>query len=187
MEDIESRIAELFHERLGQFRQVVTDVDVKEIIVLMGEPRDYALEEFEQDDLLFIDKDSVYLSAASVSIIRDGSLSEFEISMQKISNGPTGKKAVEYALAIGYNCNLVGNELYLPSYYSFPVADKIRGQRVVLEVRVPEDKYIIMKNYDDDFHGEVRTKSMRRVEDESKWCVWTTKQDEVADSVTEKD
>lgn len=47
MEDIESRIAELFHERLGQFRQVVTDVDVKEIIVLMGEPRDYALEEFE--------------------------------------------------------------------------------------------------------------------------------------------
>jgi len=47
MEDIESRIAELFHERLGQFRQVVTDVDVKEIIVLMGELRDYALEEFE--------------------------------------------------------------------------------------------------------------------------------------------
>ena len=47
MEDIESQIAELFHERLGQFRQVVTDVDVEEIIVLMGEPRDYALEEFE--------------------------------------------------------------------------------------------------------------------------------------------
>ncbi len=47
MEDIESRIAELFHERHGQFRQVVTDVDVKEIIVLMGEPLDYALEEFE--------------------------------------------------------------------------------------------------------------------------------------------
>ncbi|MDG0974659.1 MAG: hypothetical protein P8O07_10925 [Crocinitomicaceae bacterium] len=77
--------------------------------------------------------------------------------------------------------------MYLPSYYSFPIADKIHGQRVVLEVRVPEDKYIIMKNYDDDFHGEVRTKSMRRVEDESKWRVWTTKQDEVADSVTEKD
>lgn len=127
MKDIESRIAELFHERLGQFRQVVTDVDVKEIIVLMGEPRDYALEEFEQDDLLFIDKDSVYFSAASVSIIRDGSLSEFEISMQKISNGPTGKKAVEYAQGIGYNCNVVGNELYLPSYYSFPIADRIRG------------------------------------------------------------
>lgn len=39
--DIESRLAELFTERLGGKRQVVTPEDVQEVIAIMGKPEDY--------------------------------------------------------------------------------------------------------------------------------------------------
>lgn len=49
MQDIESRIAELFIERNKTKEQVVTEEDVNYVIQIMGEPKDYQLEEDEEE------------------------------------------------------------------------------------------------------------------------------------------
>jgi hypothetical protein len=145
--------------------------------------------DYNASNYLHIDNDSIYLSAITISIIKDASLEDFEVSYQKISNGPTGKIAYENAQAISMNCFIRKNELIYQAYYSFPLEDKIRGQYVRLEIRVPENKYVIIKNYDHDFPGDIQTKSMRRIEIESRDRVWTTtqKEDEIDQSSASKD
>ncbi|HAI43148.1 MAG TPA: hypothetical protein DCM40_36145, partial [Maribacter sp.] len=39
--DIEARIAELFHDKLENERQVITKKEVDEVIAIMGQPEDY--------------------------------------------------------------------------------------------------------------------------------------------------
>ena len=43
--DIEARIAELFHEKMENERQVITQKEVDEVIVIMGQPEDYMVDE----------------------------------------------------------------------------------------------------------------------------------------------
>ncbi len=43
--DIEARIAELFHEKLANERQVITNKEVDEVITIMGQPEDYMVDE----------------------------------------------------------------------------------------------------------------------------------------------
>jgi phage shock protein PspC (stress-responsive transcriptional regulator) len=45
IKDIESRIAELFQERLKNEKQVVSIIEVDEIIAIMGQPEDYRIDE----------------------------------------------------------------------------------------------------------------------------------------------
>ncbi|MFK7048933.1 Phage shock protein C [Flavobacterium columnare] len=45
MNDIESRIAELFSEKLGSGKQVLNLNDVDDVITIMGQPEDYKIEE----------------------------------------------------------------------------------------------------------------------------------------------
>ena len=45
MGDIESRIAELFQEKLSDRKEVIVDEDVEGIIGVMGKPEDYVSEE----------------------------------------------------------------------------------------------------------------------------------------------
>ena len=48
MQDIESRIAELFSEMLTKNRNVIGQADVEKVISIMGKPEDYFLDEDEQ-------------------------------------------------------------------------------------------------------------------------------------------
>jgi len=50
LEDIESRIAELFHEKLNDSKQVITEADVAEVMGVMGQPTDYKVGGEEEDD-----------------------------------------------------------------------------------------------------------------------------------------
>lgn len=43
--DIEARIAELFHDKLENERQVITKKEVDEVIAIMGQPEDYMVDE----------------------------------------------------------------------------------------------------------------------------------------------
>lgn len=43
--DIEARIAELFHDKLENERQVITQKEVDEVIAIMGQPEDYMVDE----------------------------------------------------------------------------------------------------------------------------------------------
>src|ERR1022692_4074796 len=42
MQDIESRIAEMFLERIKDSKQVITLTDVEEVTAIMGKPEDFA-------------------------------------------------------------------------------------------------------------------------------------------------
>lgn len=49
MADIEARIAELFHDKISLIKEVIVELDVEEVIVIMGRPEDYISEESEQN------------------------------------------------------------------------------------------------------------------------------------------
>ena len=49
MGDIESRIAELFQERLGDRKEVISDTDVKQVMETMGKPEDFMAEAEEAE------------------------------------------------------------------------------------------------------------------------------------------
>jgi phage shock protein PspC (stress-responsive transcriptional regulator) len=50
LEDIESRIAELFHEKLNDSKQVITEKDVTEVMEIMGQPKDYKVDGDDSDE-----------------------------------------------------------------------------------------------------------------------------------------
>lgn len=77
IQDIEARIAELFIERMISDKQVINEVDVHEIIKIMGQPEDYNLSEDENQSAsqthktekkLYRDKDNAYISGVSAGI-----------------------------------------------------------------------------------------------------------------------
>jgi phage shock protein PspC (stress-responsive transcriptional regulator) len=79
--DIEARIAELFHEKMENDRQVITQKEVDEVINIMGQPEDYMVDEdiFEDEPKkstevpkktkkLYRDIDSKYIGGVSSGI-----------------------------------------------------------------------------------------------------------------------
>ena len=67
--DIESRISELLSERVKDARQVVNESDIDEIVEIMGQPEDYAV-----DEELFMDDGGKSYSSSSSNkkLFRDG-------------------------------------------------------------------------------------------------------------------
>lgn len=49
LNDVESRMAELFRERTSSSKEVINQSDVEEVISIMGKPEDYLQEELEND------------------------------------------------------------------------------------------------------------------------------------------
>ncbi len=78
IQDIESRIAELFIERMISDKQVINTEDVKEIIKIMGEPKDYNISDDEDNQQkqsfqkinkkLYRDKEQSYISGVSAGL-----------------------------------------------------------------------------------------------------------------------
>lgn len=61
IKDIEARIAELFSEKLDSYKQVITVKELDEVIAIMGQPEDYAIdEELFTDSAHKDDKSSEY-------------------------------------------------------------------------------------------------------------------------------
>jgi phage shock protein PspC (stress-responsive transcriptional regulator) len=67
--DIESRISELLSDRVKDARQVVNESDIDEIVEIMGQPEDYAVDE----ELFMDDRGKSYSSSSSnKKLFRDG-------------------------------------------------------------------------------------------------------------------
>tara|TARA_R110002049_G_scaffold14471_1_gene61079 strand:+ start:344 stop:2104 length:1761 start_codon:yes stop_codon:yes gene_type:complete len=78
--DIEARIAELFHEKMENERQVITEKEVDEVIGIMGQPEDYMVDEdiFEDQPItknkttrvrkLYRDLDNKYIGGVSAGL-----------------------------------------------------------------------------------------------------------------------
>jgi phage shock protein PspC (stress-responsive transcriptional regulator) len=67
--DIEARISELLSEKITDARQVVNESDIDDIIVIMGQPEDYAEAEQEYNDANYSYKRN---SASGKKLFRDG-------------------------------------------------------------------------------------------------------------------
>jgi hypothetical protein len=50
--DIEARIAELFHDKLENERQVITQKEVDEVIAIMGQPEDLQVQKIESKNYI---------------------------------------------------------------------------------------------------------------------------------------
>jgi phage shock protein PspC (stress-responsive transcriptional regulator) len=78
--DIEARIAELFHEKMENERQVITEKEVDQVIGIMGQPEDYMVDEDIFEDQpntpkkssrvrkLYRDIDSKYIGGVSAGL-----------------------------------------------------------------------------------------------------------------------
>jgi phage shock protein PspC (stress-responsive transcriptional regulator) len=71
IEDIEARIAELFHEKLSQSKQVVTEADVEEVINIMGNPSQYKLDDDDEADATFKGEKEPSAGSAQKRFYRD--------------------------------------------------------------------------------------------------------------------
>jgi phage shock protein PspC (stress-responsive transcriptional regulator) len=75
MEDIEARVAELFHEKISAIKEVITETDVQEIMDIMGKPEDYLSDEFEDSDNKKRDRKTessgTYFDRSSKRLFRD--------------------------------------------------------------------------------------------------------------------
>ena len=67
--DIEARISELLSEKITDARQVVNEGDIDDIIVIMGQPEDYAEAEQEYNDASYSYSRN---SASGKKLFRDG-------------------------------------------------------------------------------------------------------------------
>lgn len=71
IEDIESRIAELFNEKLSDHKQVITDADVEEVIEVMGNPGQYKIDDEEDESQSFKTKQENKSFTAEKRFYRD--------------------------------------------------------------------------------------------------------------------
>ena len=68
--DIEARIAELFHEKLGKIKEVISMADVDEVMSVMGNPEDYESDDDEESNFSQSDAFKNYTSARTHSFGR---------------------------------------------------------------------------------------------------------------------
>ena len=67
--DIEARISELLSEKITDSRQVVSEIDIEDIIVIMGQPEDYTEDEEAYSDASYSYKRN---SSSGKKLFRDG-------------------------------------------------------------------------------------------------------------------
>lgn len=72
MSDIESRIAELLSEKLDNNKQVVTSIEVEQVIEIMGEPEDYMIDDDEPKQKSSSQYSHIYRAPKTRKFYRDG-------------------------------------------------------------------------------------------------------------------
>lgn len=102
--------------------------------------------------------------------------SSFHIIIEKEANSSSLVSAEKKAGNIVYDYTLKNDTLLLPTHFSYPKKDKIRGQQVKIVVRIPKGKTVSYNNEiinldetisdddddDDDFHERKSKKTIRR-------------------------
>ncbi len=71
IQDIEARIAELFHDRIDKHKEVVTSEDVEEIINIMGNPSQYKIDDETSDDSNQENRESQHIYTTEKRFYRD--------------------------------------------------------------------------------------------------------------------
>ncbi len=88
-----------------------------------------------------ITEDSLILSNVKLKITKSND-SNYSVSVWKYSAGRTRNQAADRASKIGYSASMLDSSVILGSGYSIDENSKFRGQKVIVEVKVPVGKMI---------------------------------------------
>ena len=101
------------------------------------------------------DGEKLVLGKALIDIKKSHS-DNFEITMKKTSRGRTHEKAVENAEEIKYLWKQVDSLLILDEYFTLPIGDKWRNQKLHLIIKVPEGKAVFIDEEIDGYLDDVK-------------------------------
>lgn len=97
---------------------------------------------WNHSELVKVEDDKIYLGYPELIVVEKEDSANFEILLHKQSNGHTSKSAIDKAEHINYVLKISDNKLTLPPYFTIPKSDKLRNQRVIIEIKVPLGKKI---------------------------------------------
>lgn len=93
-------------------------------------------------ELLKIENENVYLGYPELRIVDKADSSDFNIVLYKSSNGLYNKEAIYKAEQISYDIKTSDNKLELAPYFTINKEDRLRNQRVIVEIQVPIGKKV---------------------------------------------
>ncbi|MBK6952854.1 MAG: PspC domain-containing protein [Crocinitomicaceae bacterium] len=97
-------------------------------------------------ELIRLKDDRIYLGYPELFLTEKGDSGNFEIIVHKTSNGLSNKDAIGKSENIEYPVSINHNKLLLNPYFSVPITDKLRNQKVQVEVRIPLGKEVKLGN-----------------------------------------
>ena len=97
---------------------------------------------WNQSELVKVEDEKIFLGYPELIVTEKEDSSGFEILLHKQSNGKTTKSAIDKAEHINYVLKISDNKLTLPPYFTVPKSDKLRNQRIIIEIKVPLGKKI---------------------------------------------
>ncbi len=71
IKDIENRVAELFNQKLSNSKQVIGNIEVDEVIAIMGQPQDYKIEDDSESKNETFDDKTIYQEFTTRKLYRD--------------------------------------------------------------------------------------------------------------------
>jgi phage shock protein PspC (stress-responsive transcriptional regulator) len=97
---------------------------------------------WHETELVKVEQQTIFLGYPQLYIHQQEDSGNFEIILHKNSNGLSVKDAINKAERMIYPVTLKGNRLLLPAYFTIPVADKLRNQFPLVEIKVPPGKQV---------------------------------------------
>lgn len=101
-------------------------------------------EHWENQDLMDVQEDGIYLGYPKLKIIESSKDSVFKIIVQKQSRGLNYKEAIMNAEQIEYDIIVNGDNVILPPYMTIPIDENFRAQDIEVIIRVPEGHSIVL-------------------------------------------
>jgi hypothetical protein len=108
-----------------------------------GDDKRYAYGD-DQEELLKLEGDRIVFGYPHVELVPNKQTNTFDLRLEKESRGRGSDSALEKAINITYNSELTDDELVLDPYYSVPLSDKFRGQKLFVQLQIPVGKTVYL-------------------------------------------
>jgi len=130
---------------------VISDTEIEELHVMLFEDDMFhsginMKDHYGNNELELLKlKDGFLYNGGFIELSTKSSPTEdYVVNVLKESQGSRELDAINYAENINYKMKLTGDTLFLSPYFFTPQEDKFRGQRVKIEIAVPDDKKVTL-------------------------------------------
>ncbi|UKN03074.1 PspC domain-containing protein [Paracrocinitomix mangrovi] len=93
-------------------------------------------------ELIRVQNEEVYLGYPELRIVEAKDSGDFQVVLYKSSNGKYHKEAIRKAEDIRYEIKTSNNQIKLAPYFIISKEEKMRNQKVIVELRVPKGKKV---------------------------------------------